>query len=102
VIEHVCVPLAVLITRLTLAPAVRVILAPLGAVAVTLLFVGPKTALLTTLRKFTDAEKLKLAVMLSRVDGVGCHRRRHRMLVCELLWWANDERHAVAPSRRSE
>lgn len=30
---HVCVPLAAVITRLTLAPAARVMLAPLAAVA---------------------------------------------------------------------
>ena len=40
--EHVSVPFAAVMTRLTLEPAVSVRLAPFPAVAVTLLLVGPK------------------------------------------------------------
>ena len=39
---HVRVPLAAVMTKVTFAPAVSVMLAPLVAVAVTLLLVGPK------------------------------------------------------------
>ena len=44
---HVRVPLAAVMTKVTLAPAVSVMLAPLGAVAVTLLLVGPRLKVCT-------------------------------------------------------
>jgi hypothetical protein len=42
VTEHVCVPLAAVMTKLMLEPADSVMLAPLGAVMVTLVAVGPR------------------------------------------------------------
>jgi hypothetical protein len=41
VMEHVCEPLAAEMTKLTLVPADKVMLAPFSAVAVMLLAVGP-------------------------------------------------------------
>lgn len=40
--EHVCVPLAAVMTKLMFEPADSVMLAPLGAVMVTLVAVGPR------------------------------------------------------------
>ena len=42
VMEHACIPFAAVMVRLTFEPADTVMLAPFGAVAVTLLLVGPK------------------------------------------------------------
>jgi hypothetical protein len=76
VIEHVCVPLAALMTKLTLVPAVSVILAPFLAVALILVLVGPTTEIMLmywryppVVVRFTElvaaVELLKLELMLS-------------------------------------
>jgi hypothetical protein len=78
--EHVCIPLAAVITRVTLEPAVSVMLAPLDAVALTLLPVGPSAAKLLVPLGYWNVifNRLKLDVMLSLDDGGGCASREAR------------------------
>ena len=82
VTEHVCAPPAALMTKLTLAPAVSVMVAPLPAVKVTLLLVGPTIRARlptgdtpTAFKAAVDA--LKLAVMLSPDAVAGLHGLGH-------------------------
>ena len=65
-------PPAALITKLTLTPAVSVIVAVLLAVAVMLLLVGPIAAAATPVLRNTVEDVLKARVMLSVGAGDGC------------------------------